>query len=1178
MVSITPAYCRIRRSFVRTWLHLNTGDGVQVSIHDSGVDLQHHDFDNRWLSHTLDAAGSDHGTHVAGIAVGSGVMSDQQDDAGTSNGAVPFRYRGMAPQAGIAAFGSGTAQSAVVMEDAIVDDGVDVSNHSYSYNDGQYDGDMVSIDGLIRGDDADVPARPMIFSAGNQGAAPQYGENSSYFSLSKSCKNCVIVANMAGLNSLSQGSSHGPTPDGRLKPDVGADGTGVVSTGADIDDDGNPATGNSYRSKGGTSMSTPAVTGVVALVLQQFAEMGVDLDTNAPLPSTTRAILVQTAIDQVGTSTGTNADTGAATRFGPGPDWATGYGLVDARAAVDLVASGDLVEDSVSDAAGGHTDQHVVQVAPGQAELRVTLAWDDRPGTPNANHATPQLVNDLDLYLIGPNGELALPLVLPAAEQFDCDGDDTNGIQTGCANPGADPGPWPSATTAIDAAPGIDRLNNLEQVVLAAPAPGLWTAVVSVRNPDTSLRLPLGGTQSYSLAGVSQDRADLSVTKTASPDPIVRAGDELVYTVTVRNDGPDTATGVVVTDVLPPQVRYVGNDAGCTYDLASHTVTCALGDLASGATRSVKIKTLVHPDAVVTTGGHLDALNTVSVGSQTPDLDPSDNTATRTTFVQEGADLRVTKHCQPVDHQPAGNAAECTVYVDNLGPSYARDVTLTDVHSSDGAFTLGPVTASQGSCAISGQTVTCALGTLANASPSTAGRATVVIRISSADDVDVQNLASVTAATPDPVTSNNAASAGVQFLASADLELTKTGPASAIAGTSFDYQLSVTNAGPSSATGVRIVDVLPLGVRIDNLVCSGGGGANPGEPGNPLLPTTCSFGTLGVGATRTMTVSVTILPGTRGPLHNNARADSPVLDPDLGDNLASVTTQVTGSADLSVTKTGTPDPVTAGSLLSYTLTVKNDGPSTAMAVVVTDTLPAGTSLVSGQDGNGATVCTLVQPGTVTCALGDLQPGQVATVFLTVAVSPSLDPGTVLRNTATVSSATADPDPSDNTAIRDTTVRTSAEVWLDKQATLRSGNPANVITYTLVAHNDAGCETDAQSTPTPTCGAGGPSDARNVVVVDQLPLTNKKFVVQYVSPQCAYTSSTHTVTCSAAVLPAGRSVTFVIEGQVSGSVGTITNTARMTTSTPDPVLANNTNAATIVHQGGTGGKGGGKGKS
>jgi hypothetical protein len=217
------------------------------------------------------------------------------------------------------------------------------------------------------------------------------------------------------------------------------------------------------------------------------------------------------------------------------------------------------------------------------------------------------------------------------------------------------------------------------------------------------------------------------------------------------------------------------------------------------------------------------------------------------------------------------------------------------------------------------------------------------------------------------------------------------------------------------------------------------------------------------------------------------------------------------------------------------------------------------------------VCTLVQTATVNCAVGTLQPGQTATVQLTGRVAASLDPGTVLHNVVTISSAIPDPVPGNNTGTSDTTVATQADLWLDKQATLRSGNPSPVAVYTLVVHNDTGCETDAQSTTTPNCGTGGPSDARNIVVTDVLPLTSKKLVVQYISPQCTYTAATNTVRCTSPNVPAGATVTFVIEAQVNGSVGTILNTATVTSSTPDPVPGNNTNAASVVIKGGTGKK-------
>ena len=177
-----------------TYLGLS-GLGVQISIHDSGVDDHHLDFAGRMIRLNHPGDDGDHGTHVAGIAAGSGAMSDQMNGDGVNNGGTAFQWRGMAPQAEIAAYDSQTGDDIVPMTEAISVLGVDVSNHSYSYNDGQYNSEMVNIDSIIRGD-AGIAPRLQAFSAGNQGSAPQYGMNSGYFSLTKSCKNCIMVANL----------------------------------------------------------------------------------------------------------------------------------------------------------------------------------------------------------------------------------------------------------------------------------------------------------------------------------------------------------------------------------------------------------------------------------------------------------------------------------------------------------------------------------------------------------------------------------------------------------------------------------------------------------------------------------------------------------------------------------------------------------------------------------------------------------------------------------------------------------------------------------------------------------------------------------------------------------------------------------------------------------------------
>lgn len=674
-------------------------------------------------------------------------------------------------------------------------------------------------------------------------------------------------------------------------------------------------------------------------------------------------------------------------------------------------------------------------------------------------------------------------------------------------------------------------------------------------------------------ASLAIPMSNLRVTKTDSPDP-VKAGEELFYTVTVTNDGPDTAVGVVAIDDLPDEVIYLENNAGCGYDPLTHRLTCPLGDIPNGESRSFTIKTLVKSDTVVNqTDGTLLITNRVTVGSVSIDTETANNTATAPTFVQDKADLRVSKICKPDGPLPAGQTGTCTIYVDNLGPSSARNIVLTDAHLSDGAFTFGPITASQGTCdPPANGVVRCELGNLAAASPSQTGRITVTIALSANEGVDINDTATVTAATPDPVTTNNQASESINVMAVSDLAVTKSGPSTAVAGTNIVYTLGLTNNGPSTAQGVFIEDDLPTGVQVVSVTGSGGATCNAGVPGNPLRPTTCSFGTVSPtapGNTRTMTITVRVLPDTRGVLNNDARVTSQTFDGDLSNNLATVTTDATGSADLSITKTDSPDPVLAGNELTYTIKVTNSGPSTADNVTVTDPLPSGTTFVSGVDGNGVTVCTLLQPGTVVCDLGTMDPGSSRTIFLTVLVAPSVPAGAVLTNTASVTSNTPDPNHNNNSATEQTGVQTSADLWLDKTGVQRSGNPSPVVVYTLNVHNNAGCETDAQSTSTPTCGAGGPSDAVNVTVTDKLPLDPKKVVVQYVSPQCTYTKATHTVVCSTSRVPAGASVSFVIEVQVSGSVGTIINSATLSSLTPDPVPANNTNAVTIVVKGGTG---------
>jgi uncharacterized repeat protein (TIGR01451 family) len=119
---------------------------------------------------------------------------------------------------------------------------------------------------------------------------------------------------------------------------------------------------------------------------------------------------------------------------------------------------------------------------------------------------------------------------------------------------------------------------------------------------------------------------------------------------------------------------------------------------------------------------------------------------------------------------PAGSTATCTIFVDNLGPSDARNVVVTDAHISNGSFTiLGANATPGGACPVSAGTVTCNLGT-----EPAGGRTTIVVTETATEEQDINDCASVTSATPDPDHTNDQSCDGVNVFAVADLSLTKT--------------------------------------------------------------------------------------------------------------------------------------------------------------------------------------------------------------------------------------------------------------------------------------------------------------------------------------------------------------------------------------------------------------------
>jgi hypothetical protein len=258
------------------------------------------------------------------------------------------------------------------------------------------------------------------------------------------------------------------------------------------------------------------------------------------------------------------------------------------------------------------------------------------------------------------------------------------------------------------------------------------------------------------------------------------------------------------------------------------------------------------------------------------------------------------------------------------------------------------------------------------------------------------------------------------------------------------------------------------------------------------------------------------------------------------------------TADLAVTKVDTPDPVTAGMNLAYTITVTNNGPDAAATASFSDTLPAGTTFVSlvSPGGWSCTTPAVGAAGIVSCSDPSLAVGSAA-FTLTVAVAPGVVAGTVFSNTAIATSSTADGTPANNSATATTTVSAEADVSITVGD---SPDPINA---------------GADLTWTATVSNAGPSYASLVTLTTTLP-AGTTFVSATAPGTWSCTAppvgAGGTVTCDTANLAPAASDNFTLVVATDAALAggsTITGTATVTSTTTDPNAANNTASATTT---------------
>ena len=386
------------------------GTGIVSGLADDGEVGPHIDFTGRMTNHVFGASGN-HGDMTSGILAGGGNLDPTIRGMGTGS------YLHVYDIDGASAMGSDYPH----IRDAVSNYttlGTVITSTSYSQGCNDYTTDTQLGDDMI----LQNPQMEFVFSAGNNGTGNcNYGAGGGWGNITggfKQGKNVIACGNLDALEVLDPSSSRGPASDGRIKPDICANGRNQLST------DGN----NTYQVGGGTSAACPSTAGVLTQLFQAYKE----LNGGAEAPSALIKAALLNSAEDIGN---------------PGPDFTYGWGRVNALRAITTLEDNRYLLDSVDQA---QINIHEIVVPAGTTQMRVMLYWHDEGGSPVASQ---YLVNDLNMQVITPNAVIFNPWIL-------------------------DPTPLASSLSA-NATRGIDNLNNVEQVTIDNPAAGTYSVTVA---------------------------------------------------------------------------------------------------------------------------------------------------------------------------------------------------------------------------------------------------------------------------------------------------------------------------------------------------------------------------------------------------------------------------------------------------------------------------------------------------------------------------------------------------------------------------------------------------------------------------------------------------------------------------------------------------------------------------
>src|SRR4029077_17344370 len=563
----------------------------------------------------------------------------------------------------------------------------------------------------------------------------------------------------------------------------------------------------------------------------------------------------------------------------------------------------------------------------------------------------------------------------------------------------------------------VVRVNN------ATPNGTVITETASVSSSASDPNSTNNSATATTIVGATAG-GELTVTNSASPNPVI-AGNNITYTQIVTNTGSAAATGASFSEATPANTTLVSITPPAGWNCTGFPgVPCSNPSVAAG---SSGIFTAIYQVNVGTASGTV-ITDTATVNAGNQAFGPNSATATDVVATAGQADVALSTAGAP-SAVIAGNNITYTQIVTNNGPGAASGVTFTEAIPANTTFvSVSPPVG--WSCTVTAS-VTCT-----DPNPLAAGaEANIIVVVNVGPAIAVATItanSSVSATTSDPTPANNSTTVVTTVNTSCDLTVTNSGsPSPVAAGANITYTQTVFNHGQSNCSTATLTELTPANTTFVSVSVVTAGGGTWTCPN--VAPVSCTNPSVPPGSPGTITAIYKVNAGTAAVtiITDTDTGASTTHDTNLTDNSATVkiAVAVAGQADLSVTNSGSPNPVTAGSNITYTQVVANGGPAAASTITLSETTPANT-VAQSLTGPAGWTCNL---GTLTCTNPTLAVNATATFTFVVKVNTNVASGSTITQTASVTPTVGDPNPGNNSASASVQVASSGDLSVTNTA-------------------------------------------------------------------------------------------------------------------------------------------------